>query len=109
LLYVSTLDEKYLPTVGLIHPFTTVVQDVAPYIRDIIRIENERKATKPEQIPLDGLWNNIRKTRRQVKEEQEGRKRWFADKLNPEAVLKTWMDISCTQNDGYTGNIDMEE
>jgi hypothetical protein len=109
LLYVSTLDDKYLPTVGLIHSFATVVQDVAPYIRDIIRAENDRKATRSEQMSLDSLWNNIRKTRRQVKEEQEGRKRWFADKLNPEAVLKTGMDISCTESDDYTRDIDMEE
>lgn len=107
-MFVSTLDDKYLPTVGMLHSFPTIVKDVAPYIRHIMRTEHNRRATKPEQMSLEGLWNNVRKTRSQVKEEQGGRKRWFADKLDPEAVLKTWMDISCTQSDGSTGENDME-
>jgi len=40
------------------------------------------------------LWNNKRKTRKNVKEEQEGKKRYFdARVINYDLVLKTWMDI----------------
>jgi hypothetical protein len=110
LLYVSTLEDKYLPTVGISHSFATVVQDVAPFIRHIIRHEHERKGIKPDQMSLESLWSNTRKTRRQVKQEQEGRKSWFADKqLDHDAVLKTWLDISCTQRDGNIGDLDMEK
>ena len=105
LLYVTTLDDKFLPTTGLLHSFNTVVLDVAPQIRYILRHEHERKKFKPEQMLLEPLWTNTRKTRRQMKEEQEGRKRWFEDKVDPESVLKTWVDIPCTESTGDTEDI----
>jgi hypothetical protein len=45
----------------------------------------------------------MRKTRSQAKEEQEGTKRWFDDKVDPGAVLKTWLEVIVTNDD--TGHI----
>ena len=91
LLYVTTLDDKYFPTVGILHSFDPIVTDVAPQVRHILRTESQRQERKPDQLLLESLWTNVRKTRRQVKEVQEGRKKWFDDKIDPEAVLKTWL------------------
>jgi len=45
-------------------------------------------------VLLENLWTNKRKTRRKVKEEQEGKKRYFdARVIDHDLVLKTWMDI----------------
>lgn len=91
LLYITTLDEKYYPTIGVMHSLDIILTDVAPYIRHILRTEHERKPGQPDQLLIGNLFTRVRKTRRQVKEEQEGRKKWFNDKVDSEAALKTWL------------------
>jgi hypothetical protein len=88
-----TVEEKYNVTVGITHSFGTIVTDVLPQIRHILRTEHQRKERQPEQPLPESLWANVRKTRRQVKEVQEGRKKWFDDRVNAEAVLKTWLKV----------------
>ena len=43
---------------------------------------------------LEHLWKNKRKTRGRSREEKEGNKRYFDDRIDAEAVLKTWSAIS---------------
>lgn len=91
LLYVSTLDEKYLPTQGLLHPLSTISTDIAPQIRHILLHEHQRQKFPTKQISLDSLWTNTRATRNQVKAAQEGKRKYFGDKVDAQAVLRTWI------------------
>jgi len=55
-------------------------------------------------MSLDNLWTNKRKTRGQLKEEQEGRKSYFDNKIDGHTALKTWLQVSYT-----TENMDHSE
>lgn len=91
---IPVLEDRYYPTVGILHSLDTIVTDLVPQIRHILRTEHQRRERKAEQLPLETLWANARKTRRRVKEEQEGQKKHFEDKkIDPEAVLKTWLKV----------------
>lgn len=102
ILYSSTIDDRLLPTIGTLHSFDTVILDVVPQIRHVVRSESERRRTKPEQMSLDSIWRNKRITRGQAREEREGRKRYFDDRIDAEAVLKTWLDINGMGNETLT-------
>ena len=91
LLYVSTLDEKYLPTQGLLHPLSTISTDIAPQIRHILLHEHQRQNFPAKQMSLESLWTNARATRNQVKAAQEGKLKYFGDKVDAQAVLRTWI------------------
>jgi hypothetical protein len=79
---------------GTLQTPQTIALDVAPQIRSIVRTERNRQRRTSHQVFLGNLWSNTRKTRKRVKEEQEGKKRYFdARIIDHEAVLKTWMDI----------------
>jgi hypothetical protein len=55
-------------------------------------------------MSLDTLWSNKRKTRGQAKEESEGRKRYFNNRVDGDVVLKTWLDVTpCTEIIDHTG------
>jgi hypothetical protein len=82
----------------------TIIIDVAPQIRQILRSDDQTTRHKPEQMSLDKLWSNRRVTRKQVRDEQEGKKRYFDDKVDVEAVLKTWLELPCIQS-----NEDMDD
>lgn len=76
------------------HTRQTIATEVAPQIRNILRTESHRQRQPPQTVSLENLWMNIRKTRGKVKEEQEGKKRYFdARVMDHDIVLKTWMDI----------------
>jgi hypothetical protein len=93
LLYSSVSEDKFQPTLGTLHTPQTIALDVAPQIRNILRTENQRQR-QPRQVLLENLWTNVRKTRGKVKEEQEGKTRYFdARVIDHDVVLKTWMDI----------------
>ena len=91
LLYVTTLDEKYLPTQGLLQPLSTIATDIAPLIRYILLHEHQCQKFPVQQISLDALWTNTRATRKQVKAAQEGKRKYFGDKVDAQAVLRTWI------------------
>ena len=82
------------------HSLNTMILDIAPQIRCILRTEHERRRFKSEQMSLDNLWSHKRRTRGQAKEEQEGRKRYFENKIDGDIVLKTWLELSCTEDTG---------
>jgi hypothetical protein len=107
ILHISTLDDRLYPTVGTLHTVTPVVLDLAPQIRHILRAEHRRRENKLAETLSQNLWGNVPRTRSRNKEQKEGRKRWFGDKLDHEAVLKTWLDVAITEND--TGHIDKRE
>ena len=105
LLYSSSVEDRFHATTGTLHSLDTVILDVAPHIRQILRTEYERRHFKSEKLSLDSLWSNKRKTRGQAKEESEGRKRYFNDRVDEDVVLKTWLDITaCTEIIDHTGN-----
>jgi hypothetical protein len=87
------MDEKYLPTQGLLQPLSTIVTDIAPLIRNILLHEHERQKFPAEQISLDALWTNTRATRTQLKAAQEGKRKYFGDKVDTQAALKTGICI----------------
>jgi len=93
-LYSSVAEDKFQPTLGTLHTTETIAIDVAPQIRSILRTEIYRQRPTSEQVLLENLWTNKRKTRKKVKEEREGKKRYFdARVINYDLVLKTWIDI----------------
>jgi hypothetical protein len=55
-------------------------------------------------MSLDNLWSSKRRTRRQAKEETEGRKRYFDNRIDADIVLGTWFETTCTGNIDYNGN-----
>jgi len=89
LLYVSTLDDRYLPTQGLLQPLSIIATDIAPLIRNMLLHEHERQKFPAEQFSLDALWTNTRATRTQVKAAQEGKRKYFGDKVDMQAALST--------------------
>ena len=99
ILYTVASEDRFQATLGTLHSPTTIILDVAPQIRHILRIEHERRKFKPEQLSLENLWTNKRTTRRKLKEEKEGRKRYFENRLESESVLKTWLEVTCSKED----------
>ena len=91
LLYVTTLEERYLPTQGLLQPLSTIVTDIAPLIRHILHHEHQRQKLPSEQVSLDALWTNTRATRNKVKAAQEGKQKYFGDKVDAQMVVRTWI------------------
>lgn len=89
LLLVNTMDDKYLSTQGLLQPLSTIVTDIAPQIRSILLHEYERQKFPAEQISLDAIWTNTRTTRTQVKAAQEGKRKYFGDKVDTQTALRT--------------------
>ena len=102
------MEDRYHPTTGSLHSLDTIILDVAPQIRHILRTEQARRRFKPEQMSLENLWSNKRKTRRQAKEEQEGRKRYFGSRVDADTVLKTWLEIPCTEKNDHIGELHEE-
>lgn len=51
---------------------------------------------------------NKRTTRRKLKEEKEGRKRYFENRLESEPVLKTWLDITCSSEEDSMDEVHQE-
>jgi hypothetical protein len=98
-LYNAASEDRFQATLGTLHSPTTIILDVAPQIRHILRVEHERRKFKPEQVSLENLWTNKRTTRRKLKEEKEGRKRYFENRLESESVLKTWLEVTCSKDD----------
>ena len=91
-------EEKFQPTIGTMHIPQTIVLDVAPQIRGILRAEHHRRRQPPQQVLLGNLWTNTRKTRRKLKQEHEGKTRYFDERFfDDDVVLKTWMDIEPPQ------------
>ena len=102
------MEDRYHPTTGTLHSLDTVILDVVPQIRHILRTEQSRQHFTPEQMLLQNLWSNKRKTRGQVKEEREGRKRYFERRVDAETVLKTWLEIACTETNDHIGELHEE-
>lgn len=90
------------------HSLDIILTDVAPYIRHILRTEHERKPRQSDQLLIENLFTRVRKTRRQVKEEQEGRKKWFNDKVDSEAALKTWLKNDIPGENDSTESIGLD-
>jgi hypothetical protein len=103
------LEDRYHPTTGTLHSFDTIILDVAPQIRHILRAERARQHFKRDQMLLENLWSNKRKTRGKLKEEQEGRKRYFENRVDADTVLKTWLEIPCTEKNHDRGELHGEE
>ena len=66
-------------------------------------MEHVRQRFKPEQMVVENLWSNKRKTRRQVKQEQEGRKRYFENRIDADTVLMTWLEIPSSEENDHIG------
>ncbi len=58
---------------------------------------------------LQNLWSNKRKTRGQIKEEQEGRKGYFESRVDANIVLKTWLEVPYTESNDNNGELLHEE
>src|SRR5271170_5639411 len=97
ILYNAASEDRFQATLGTLHSPTTIILDVAPQIRHILHVEHERRKFKPEQLSLENLWTNKRATRRKLKEEKEGRKQYFQNRLDSESVLKTWLEVTCSK------------
>ena len=87
------------------HSFDTIIVDVAPQIRQILRTEQMGKRAKAQQMSPNGIWSNKRITRGQMKEENEGKKRYFDTRLDAEGVLKTWLEIPGAESTDHKGDM----
>jgi hypothetical protein len=89
LLYLPTLEDKFLATVGTQHPPHVLATDVLPLVRQIMRVERQRQRS---QRRTEGeLWGNVRKTRRRKRDVAEGANRYWGEKVDTEEVLRTWI------------------
>jgi len=79
-----------------------MILDVAPHIRQILRVEHERKNDHRKQSFQGNLWNNRCKTRGQRKAEREGRTKYFRDKVDAELILKTWIEDEIPEDGKFT-------
>ena len=109
ILYARTSDERFQGTIGTLHSHTTIILDVVPQIRHILRTEHERRKFKPEELSLENLWTNKRATRRKVKEDKNGRKRYFEHRIESEPVLKTWLEVTCPREEDEREELHEEE
>jgi hypothetical protein len=106
LLYISNGEDRFLPTVGTMHTLETIVVDLVPQLRHILRSERSRKMN-PEQMLLENVWSNKRVTRRTVKQEQQGKKSYFENIIDGGSVLKTWLEVCNKEN--LEGRIDTDQ
>jgi len=103
LLYYSVGEDRYSATVRTLDSFQNIVLDVAPQIRNIIRLENAKRRKKSEQLQLENLWTNKRLTRKRVQDEMEGTKQWFNKRLDVKSILETWLEIPKGEDDQHSG------
>jgi hypothetical protein len=103
ILYASSVDDRFSPTLGTLYSLDTIILDVLPQIRQTLRTEHRRM--KPAQVLLNNIWSNKRITRGLAKEEKEGKRRYFGNRIDENSVLMTWLDISTTGNDKDTGSM----
>jgi hypothetical protein len=99
ILYASSGDGRYSLTCGTLDSLDSIILDVAPQIRNILRIEHQAKRRKMENISLQNLWTNKRITRKRTRDEKEGKKAYFDDRIDAEAVLNTWLNIPRPENE----------
>lgn len=98
ILYKYTIEDKFSPGIGTLDSLNSIILDVAPQIRNILRSECKEKKSMAE---LDKMWSNKRVTRKEIRDIQKGKKRYFNNKIEPEAVLKTWLMIPRMESNGH--------
>lgn len=93
-MYCSVQDDKYAASLGTLHSLDTIIVDVLPQIRQILRSERTEKLMKESPVSLGSRWSNKRITRGKIKDEKEGKKCYFDNRVDTDSVLSTWLDTS---------------